>query len=342
MATALTLDQRVVLVALLSQTSHMTLAPVAEIRHLLLLVVLDRTGSLNSAARELHVSPSALSQQLRELEDRLGGTLFLRKWRRLIATPAGRRLTDSASALLGDLLRAEEEVRGLIRGAEGSIRIATSCHQSYAWLPGVLRAFAVRFPSVDVTVVADAGPPCEALLARKLDVALVTSDTPRPRGITLRSLFRDELVLVVASEHPLAKRTFVPLGALREEHLWSDPHALDPRTVLGRALAKEGGIAPKRLTPVPPASGVAVEMARANLGVALLPRWAALPLTRSGGLHALRLGKRGLGHEWLVATRSDESDPALASFLEALSENHPQSASLQHARARPRSRARGR
>jgi LysR family transcriptional regulator for metE and metH len=334
MATALTLDQRVVFVSLLSQASPMTIA--CETRHLLLLVALDRAGSLNTAARELHLSPSALSQQLRELEDRLGGPLFSRQWRRLVATAAGRRLTDTARALIGDLSRAEDEVRNLIRGAAGSLRVATSCHQSYAWLPGVLRAFAAQFPGVDVTVVADGvDAPCDALLARKLDVALVTADTPRPRGVTLKSLFQDELVLLVGSDHPAAKRSFIALRALRDEHLWSDPHALEPHTVLGRALAREGGILPKKLTPVPPASGVAVEMARENLGVALLPRWAAAPLTRTGELHALRLGRHGLAHEWLVATRSGESEPALDAFLDALSKNSPGSESPQRAE-RPR------
>ncbi len=171
----MTLDQRVVFFSLLS-----TLHPCR------LLARLDTCCcSSRSIERAASTPPHASSTSLRRRsasscvssEDRLGGPL-LRKWRRLIATAAGRRLTDIARALLGELSRAEDEVRNLIRGSAGSLRVATSCHQSYAWLPGVLRAFAARCPGVEVTVVADGvDAPCDALLARKLDVALVTSDT---------------------------------------------------------------------------------------------------------------------------------------------------------------------
>jgi LysR family transcriptional regulator for metE and metH len=309
-----------------------------ESRHLLLLVALDAAGSLHAASRKLHVSPSALSQQLRELEDRLGGPLFLRQWRRLVATAAGRRLTDAARAALADLSRAESEARRLMSGTTGVVRLATSCHQSYAWLPGVLRAFAERFPDVEVTVVADsADAPCEALLARKLDVALVTGDTPRARGLAYRRLFRDELVALVGSAHPLFGRAWVPLEALAHEHLWSDARALEPQTVLGRALALAGVAGPKKLTPVPPASGVAVEMARANLGIALVPRWAATPLAASGALGAVRLGKRGLALEWQIATRVGEAEPALSAFVETLIAHHPRAPGRKPA-GRPRAR----
>src|SRR5262245_52200813 len=102
-------------------------APVLDTRHLQLLVALHDNGSLQDAARTLHLTPSALSQQLREMESRLGGALFHRHWRRLEVTPAGRRLTDAARAILGELTRAERETRELLDGSLGTIRVATQC-----------------------------------------------------------------------------------------------------------------------------------------------------------------------------------------------------------------------
>lgn len=83
-----------------------------ETRHLLLLVALDELGSLHAAARALHLSPSALSQQLRELEDRIGGPLFERRWRRLASTDAGRRLTDTARAACASRRRVTSRTAG--------------------------------------------------------------------------------------------------------------------------------------------------------------------------------------------------------------------------------------
>jgi LysR family transcriptional regulator for metE and metH len=109
--------------------------PTIETRHLALLVALDDGGSLVSAAQRLHLTPSALSQQLRDLEERVGGTLFHREWRRLTPNLAGRHLIDGARTALGQLARLEEETRRLLEGAEGVIRVASACQQSYRWLP---------------------------------------------------------------------------------------------------------------------------------------------------------------------------------------------------------------
>src|SRR6187551_1298955 len=147
---------------------------VSETRHLQLLLVLDEEGSLHAAARRLHLTPSALSQQLRELERRLGGPLFRREWRRLTTTPAARRLIDGAKGVLAELERVESETRALLAGAQSTLRIAIVCQESYRWLPKVLARFSARAPEVDVSIVAAAGhDPNEWLAERKLDLALV-------------------------------------------------------------------------------------------------------------------------------------------------------------------------
>jgi len=108
-----------------------------EPRHFRLLVALEQYGSLHAAARVLHLSPSALSQQLRDLEQRLGGALFRRDWRKLVATQGGPRLLQGARTVLDELDRVENETRALIRGATGTLRLAMGCQQSYRWLPAV-------------------------------------------------------------------------------------------------------------------------------------------------------------------------------------------------------------
>jgi LysR family transcriptional regulator for metE and metH len=315
--------ERVVPARLLSHTESMP-GPSVETRHLLLLVALDEVGSLNAAARRLHLSPSALSQQLRELEERLGGPLFHRQWRRLALTAAGRRLTDAAHAVLGELVRAESETRELLRGASGTLRVATVCHQSYRWLPELLKSFARRWPAMDVTVVPEAAEaPWEWLEQRKLDVALVAGGyRPGPR-VRLTPLFRDELVVLVGREHPWFKLRQVDAREFADQHVWVDDGALKRDTPLGLALAAAGNITPRKVTVIPMTGGIAMEMARGNLGITVMPRWVAEPALTEGALRAVRVGARGLWLDWSVATRAEEPEPALGAFLEALHAHHP-------------------
>ncbi|WNG38224.1 LysR family transcriptional regulator [Archangium violaceum] len=300
--------------------------PSVETRHLLLLTAIDEVGTLNAAARRLHLSPSALSQQLRELEERLGGPLFHRQWRRLALNAAGRRLTDAAHSVLSELVRAESETRTLLRGASGTIRVATVCHQSYRWLPELLKTFARTWPDMEVTVVSEASEsPWEWLEERKLDVALVAgAKRPGPR-IQLVPLFRDELVALVGREHPWFGLREVHAREFAGQHLWVDDGALRSDTLLGRALAEAGNVTPRKVTRIPMTGGVAMEMARGNLGITVMPRWAAEPSLAEGDLWAVRVGAKGLWLEWSVATRAEDPEPALAAFLDLLRTHHPRS-----------------
>jgi LysR family transcriptional regulator for metE and metH len=70
-------------------------------------------------------------------------------------------------------------------------------------------------------------------------------------------------------------------------------------------------------------AGVPVEMARANLGITVVPRWTVEPALGQGDLHAVRMGRRGLWHQWAMVTRAEAPSPSLARFLAALKTHHP-------------------
>jgi LysR family transcriptional regulator, regulator for metE and metH len=296
----------------------------SEVRDLRLLVALGETGSLNAAARQLHLTPSALSQQLRELERRLGGPLFLRQWRRLVPTPAAQRFTERARAILHELEQLEAETRQLLAGALGSIRVATACQHSYSWLPRLLGHYAALEPAIEVSLIAEAAEkPYEWLLERKLDVALVVGDKPPDKRLKAYRLFRDELVAIVSREHPWAARRRLDASDFAAAHLFTDPGGLGRRSPFGRMLA-DASVAPRKTTLVPMAGGVALELVREGLGVTVTPHWTVAPLLKSAGLTSLRIGSRGLWLDWSVVTRQEQLDRPLRSFLAALQREHPQ------------------
>jgi LysR family transcriptional regulator, regulator for metE and metH len=288
---------------------------VSETRHLQLLLALGDEGSLHAAARRLHLTPSALSQQLRELERRLGGPLFIREWRRLTPTPAAQCLIDGARGVLGDLERLESETRALLAGAQSTLRITMNCQESYRWLPEVLSRFSARAPEVDVSIVADAAhDPSEWLAVRKIDLALVAGKRTRDRRIKEAHVFRDELVAVVSRRHPWAKARQVPARAFADEQLFCDEGALTKQAPLGGLLAK-ANVWPRKLSLVPMNGTVALDLVRANLGVTVMPRWTVAPVVGRDDLALVRVGARGLWLQWSAATRSEPPSPALATFL---------------------------
>src|SRR5262245_23486087 len=165
-----------------------------EIRHLRLVEAIAEEESVTGAGVRLHLTQSALSHQLRDIETRLGTPLFLRLNKRMLLTPAGERLLTSARDVLDRLRRAEDEIRRSAADGGGLLRLAVECYTCYHWLPPVLsmRSFREKYRRVEVRIVAEATrQPLEWLLQGKLDLAVVSSPA-RDRRLVRRPLFQDE------------------------------------------------------------------------------------------------------------------------------------------------------
>src|ERR671939_869871 len=146
-----------------------------DIRHLKLIVAVTEEKSVTRAGERLHLTQSALSHQLRDIEEKLGTPLFIRLNKRMLLTQAGERLLNAAPLVLGELRRAEEDIRQIAQHREGMLRISTECYTCYHWLPAVLRPFHDLFPRVEVRIVAEATRrPLAALLDGRLDLAIIS------------------------------------------------------------------------------------------------------------------------------------------------------------------------
>src|SRR3954471_15535220 len=162
-----------------------------EVRHLRLVAAVADCGSLTRAGDRLHLTQSALSHQLRDIETRLGAALFLRLGKRLVLTPAGERLLASAREVLERLQQTEHDIRQMGRDRAGLLRLTTECYTCYHWLPPLLTRYRRRFPGVEVRIDVDATrPPLEMLLAGRIDVALVSSPV-RDRRLVALPVFED-------------------------------------------------------------------------------------------------------------------------------------------------------
>ncbi len=270
-----------------------------EIRHLRLITAIADEGSVTRAAGRLHLTQSAVSHQLRDVETRIGAPLFLRLKKRMVPTPAGEKLLGSARALLLEVARVEEDLGRLASNREGVLRLATECYTCYHWVPPVLAEYARMHPRVDVQIVSDATrQPLEALLEGRLEVGVVSTPVVDGR-LSLTPLFSDEMVAVMSPGHPLASRERVRPEDFADETLilYTGP---EDSTLFQRVLTP-ANVAPRQLMQVQLTEAI-VEMVKAGLGISCLARWAVEREIASGDLAAVRLSHGGLRRRWCAAT----------------------------------------
>src|SRR5262245_3479706 len=188
-----------------------------EVRHLKLVREVSAAGSLTRAGAALHLTQSALSHPLRDIESRLGTALFLRVGKRMVLTPAGERLLRSADEVLGTIERTEEAIRNLSGDKRGVLRLTTECLTCYHWLPSLMKRYRQSHPQVDIRIdVTATSDPVTNLVEGRLDVAIV-SDPVRDRRVVARPLFDDEVVVILNPQHPLATRPFLQPEDIAQE-----------------------------------------------------------------------------------------------------------------------------
>jgi LysR family transcriptional regulator, regulator for metE and metH len=286
-----------------------------ESRHLQTVAAVADTGSLTAAARRLHLTLSAVSHQLKELESLFGTPLFDRKTRPTKPTAAGERLLLCARQALPLMAQAEADVLALAgQRPNERLFLALECHSCIEWLLPALDELRSARPELDVDL--RLGPrfdPIPALLSREVDAVLSTDRTPDP-DVRHSALFRYEIVLVASNEHPLADRTSVEPEELIEQAFVTYPVELTRLDFYTRFL-RPAGIEPN-VTRTAELTSVLVQLVRSRRGLAALPRWAVADELARGGLSTLRLGQTGLFSEVLLSTRAAETEtPLMQAFL---------------------------
>ena len=197
-------------------------------------------GSISRAAERLHLSQSAVTKQIRGLEDSLDTKLFERTGRGVIVTPAGALLNEygrKSGALLDECRQAIFELQA---GRRGSLVIGAGVTTSIFQLPAWLSALHRLRPGIDVTVRTGSSGAIEALVVgREVDVGFVTSDVTHP-DLTVVPLYEEEIVFVVRREGAKTKRDRINV---EEYPVISFPTNTGFRSWLDRTLAASGIVA---------------------------------------------------------------------------------------------------
>src|SRR6516165_11374705 len=192
-----------------------------ELRHLRYFTAVADELSFTRAATLLRVAQSAVSAQIRLLEDSIGVTLLERTSRRVELTSAGRIFLQGTKKILADLDEMKRQARRIGRAESGHLAVGFIGAQSHEWMPLVLKRFRQKYPDVEVTL-AEMVPSAqlEALATRKLDVGVVGAiDGKPPPGLQVACIAEEQPMVGMPSDHELADRASVRLQQLRGEKL---------------------------------------------------------------------------------------------------------------------------
>ncbi|PKP68796.1 MAG: LysR family transcriptional regulator [Alphaproteobacteria bacterium HGW-Alphaproteobacteria-4] len=285
-----------------------------ELRHLRTIRAIHAEGGLARAAEVLHITQSALSHQIKGLEDQTGVELFVRAARPMKLSAAGMRLLRLAERVLPEVEAVAEEFGALRQGRAGRLHIAIECHACFDWLFPVLEQFRRAWPEVDVDIrpgLAFGAMP--ALIRQEVDL-VISSDPEKIEGVTFNPLFDYAPMFVAAASSPLAAKPFIEAADFADQVLLTYPverGRLDIFTeLLSAARVEPKGIRQVELT------AVILMLVASGRGVAVLPDWVLREVKYRPDYITRPITAKGLTKRLYAATRSeDATEPFMAHFL---------------------------
>lgn len=257
-------------------------------KHLELVGAVEQADSLADVAASLHLTPSALSHQLRELEDRVGAEVVRRKTKPIGLTAVGQRMLDTAQDVLPRFDALEDALNRISLGETGRLHLAIECHSCYLWLMPTFEAYREDWPDVELDILNGLSfEGLSALVTGDLDL-VITADPEPLAGVTYLPLFEYESVLAMRSDHPLAAVDTVTPAHLADQTVITYPVARR-KLDLFRLFLDPAGVEPHRVR-TSELTVMMVALVASGRGVCPLPNWAAEEYTARGSITTRRLG----------------------------------------------------
>ena len=273
-----------------------------ELRHLRTLAALRSSGSLVRAAQLLNLTQSALSHQVRLMEERYGGPLFERKSLPIAFTAVGSCLLALADSVLPSVEQAERDITRLSQGDRGQLRVALECHTCFDWLMPVMDAFRQRWPDVEIDLVSGFhSEPVELLKKGEADL-VIGSACGEPYRVF--PLFRFEILVVMALKHRLAGQRRLEAADFKGETLITYP-VPENRIDLIREVLQPAEIDFERRTAE--LTVAILQLVASRRGLAALPNWAIKNYVDYDYVLSKPVGPGGLWSDLFVSV-----SPALA------------------------------
>ncbi|MCG8536138.1 MAG: LysR family transcriptional regulator [Pseudomonadales bacterium] len=285
-----------------------------ELKHLRTLTALKKCGTLVEAAQEVHLTQSALSHQLKELEERLNQAIVIRKSKPIKFTESGERLLQLAEQVLPAVDQAEQDIMLLAQGKQGRLNIAIECHSCFDWLMPTINEYREDWPDVEIDLISGFNfDPLPALSRAELDL-VITSDPQNLPGIKYLPLFEYECVLCVAKDHALATQAVITPNDIERETLITYPVETS-RLDLFKYFLLPANVKPAH-TRTAELTIMIIQLVASGRGVCALPNWGVTEYLDKGYVAARSLGDSGIWATLYAAVREEQAEsPYMEEFI---------------------------
>jgi DNA-binding transcriptional LysR family regulator len=270
-------------------------------------------GSITHGAVRANLATAAASTRIRNMEETLGAPLLVRARHGVTPTQAGRTLLAHARTMLAQAERLREDLAAYAGGLAGQIRVLSNTNALTEFLPETLSAFLAAHPNVSIDLEERLSDEIVGLIAEGVADLGIVAGTVDAGGLTTYPYRSDRFVLVVARDHPLARRASIPFAEVLEH----DFVGLDRASALQRFLAGKASRVgrPLRLRVQLRSFDAVCRFVERNVGVGIVPqttvRWAA----QSMAIAAVELAEPWAQRELTICVRDYATLPAFARQL---------------------------
>ena len=286
-----------------------------EIKHIKLVRSIIEIGNLTRAAKNLHISQPALSQQLLELEAYIGRPLFQRTKKRMIPTEAGENFMVQGEKVLAEMRQLESFVDRFSMGESGKLRISIDTAMCLVWLPVVMKQFRELYPNVEIHIVS-ANDSLMDLRNHNIDLAVV-AHFDDCEDIQSSLLYDDELLAITPKNHNMMNKDFVTVQDCQNMDLIY--HMDLEKSALYNNWFKPNNIQLKSFNHVAQPAAI-IELVASGFGVGILVRWTADEAIRAGRIRARSIGAEGFSINWRAIYLKSQAQPYMDAFINLIRE----------------------
>lgn len=242
-----------------------------ELKYFRLIKTIAEEGSIANSSERLFLTQSALSHQLRDLEERLGFKVFHRTRNKWELTEEGQELYKLANKLFNTIDEGFEAIKDIKSGNKGIIKLSAECQSFFHTLPAFIQKMGILYPEIDIELtLGTTHQTISQVLSNEIDIAIVTSE-PLSDELSSTIVFEDELFAVMHREHKLNSLAFLEASHFLDVHLFINSFPLEGVYVYEHFL-KPNKIHPNKISAIP-YTETSLSMIDANMGIMCVPKW---------------------------------------------------------------------
>ncbi|GAB5473606.1 MAG: LysR substrate-binding domain-containing protein [Maribacter sp.] len=291
-----------------------------ELKYFRLIKKIAEEGSIANSTERLFLTQSALSHQLRELEERLGFKVFKRTRNKWELTQEGTELYKLANKLFSSIDEGFSNIKHITEGSKGAIKLSAECQSFFHSIPSFIQKMGILYPEIDIEV--SLGPTHQTIsqvLSNDIDVAIVTSE-PESDELTSVQVFKDEIFAIMHTEHVLNNLDYLDASHFGNVHLLINSFPLEGVAVYQQFL-KPNRIHPTKISAIP-FTEITLSMIQANMGIMCAPKWQLNAFKISSELVFKRIGKNGLKrNHYLVVKKEHRNRKYIHDFISSFEED---------------------